>query len=252
MEIFAACSATSEADVSNTALLAIEAGTLFTPKMKFSPGRLIVEGKTITAAGASASIRVPSGAERIDASNLLVTPGFIDPHVHGCGGVDVIQGSYESLNAVSRILVRHGTTSFLPTTVSSPPDVLTHAAEQLGEAMTKSFDGAEPLGIHLEGPFISTARRGTHQVSNIMAPDINLFEQWVRASKSTVKLLTIAPELDGVHGLVIMAQHLGVIVAMGHSNATFGEAKAAADLGACYAVHAFNAMRAFAHRDPGI
>jgi len=238
--------------VSNKALLAIDAGTLLTPEQKFSPGRLIIEGATVTEVGPPESVRVPPAVTRIDASRLLVTPGFIDPHIHGCGGVDVMDGTYESLNAISRILVRHGTTSFLPTTVSSPPDVLTHTVEQLGAAISKSFDGAEPLGIHLEGPFISTDRRGTHKASNVLAPDFGLFEDWVRASGHAVRLLTIAPELNGIDPLLMMAAHFGVTVAMGHSNASFSQAKTAADRGVCYAVHTFNAMRAFSHRDPGI
>ena len=118
--------------------------------------------------------------------------------------------------------------------------------------MAKPFDGAQPLGIHLEGPFISVAKRGTHRATNVLPPDPNLLEQWVLASGHTVKLLTIAPELDGIEALLIMANHFGVTIAMGHSNATFAEAKAAANGGVCYAVHAFNAMRAFSHRDPGI
>ena len=238
--------------MSKKSLLAIDAGTLFTPETKFSPGRLLIEGNTIAAAGAADSIHIPVNAEHIDASKLLVAPGFIDPHVHGCCGVDVMEGNHDSLNAVSRILVRHGTTSFLPTTVSSPPDVLRRAAEQLGAAMARPFDGAQPLGIHLEGPFISVAKRGTHQAANVLPPDPNLLEQWVLASGNTVKLLTIAPELKGIEALLIMANHFGVTIAMGHSNATFAEAKAAADRGVYYAVHAFNAMRAFSHRDPGI
>src|SRR5215510_5142995 len=252
MEIFAMWWHTSEADVSRKAFVAIDAGSLYTPEKKFSPGRLLIEGKTISAVGVPESIRIPSGANQIDASKLLVTPGFIDPHIHGCGGVDVMQATYDSLNAVSRILVRHGTTSFLPTTVSSPPDVLTNTVEQLGAAMTKSFDGAEPIGIHLEGPFISEAKRGTHKASHVLAPDLDLFEKWVRGSGNTVRLLTVAPELNGIEPLEIMARHYDVTLAMGHSNATFDQARAAADRGICYAVHTFNAMRAFAHRDPGI
>jgi N-acetylglucosamine-6-phosphate deacetylase len=252
MEIFATWWHTSEADVSRKGFVAIDAGCLYTPERKFSPGRLLIEGKTISAVGVPESIRIPPNTNQIDASKLLVTPGFLDPHIHGCGGVDVMQATYDSLNAVSRILVRHGTTSFLPTTVSSPPDFLTNTVEQLGAAMAKSFDGAEPLGIHLEGPFISEAKRGTHKASHVLAPDLDLFENWVRASGNTVRLLTIAPELNGTEPLEIMARHYDVTVAMGHSNATFDQARAAADRGICYAVHTFNAMRAFSHRDPGI
>jgi N-acetylglucosamine-6-phosphate deacetylase len=252
MGIFVASWPIWEAVVSKDAPLVIDAGTLFTPEEKFSPGRLLIEGDTIAAAGASESVRVPSTAKRIDASKFVVTPGFIDPHIHGCGGVDVMEGSRESINAVSRILARHGTTSFLPTTVSSPPDVLTLAVERLGASIAGSFDGAEPVGIHLEGPFINAMKRGTHKAPNVLRPDLNLFEEWMRASDNTVRLITIAPELDGSEALSMLAHRFGVTVAMGHSNATFDEARNAADRGVCYAVHTFNAMRGFLHRDPGI
>jgi N-acetylglucosamine-6-phosphate deacetylase len=213
---------------------------------------LLIEGTAVAAVGTPESVHIPSGAERIDATQLLVTPGFIDPHIHGCGGIDVMQGTRESLNAVSRILVRHGTTSFLPTTVSSPPQVLTRAVEQLGAALLESYDGAEPLGIHLEGPFINADKRGTHKPSNIQAPNLDLFENWLRGSGHMVRLLTMAPEVAGIDPLLMLAKHFGVTVAMGHSNATFDEAKAAVAQGVSYAVHTFNAMRSFSHRDPGI
>lgn len=238
--------------MSNSSFLAIDAGALFTPTKKFSPARLIVDGRSIAEAGSAETVRIPPGAERIDASRFIVTPGFIDPHIHGCGGVDVMDSTYNSLNAVSRLIASHGTTAFLPTTVSSPPAVLTGAVEKLGGLMSKSFDGAQPLGIHLEGPFISPAKRGTHAAANVHAPNAALLEGWIRASNNSVRLLTVAPELDGVDSVLRVAKDFGVTVAMGHSNASYDEASAAASRGICYAVHTFNAMRGFAHRDPGI
>jgi N-acetylglucosamine-6-phosphate deacetylase len=253
MEIFAAYSGTSEADVSKPTVFAIEAGSIFTPVEKLSPGRLLIEGTTIVGMGRPESVRIPAGAEIIDATPFIVTPGFIDPHIHGCGGVDVMECTAESLNAVCRILVRHGTTSFLPTTVSSPPDVLTRAVERLALAIPECHGGAVPLGIHLEGPFLNVAKRGTHKVANLSIVDIGLLERCVRLSRNTIRLLTIAPELEGADLLMTAAERvLGLTIAMGHSNATFSEAKTAVDRGVCYAVHTFNAMRAFSHRDPGI
>ncbi|HYR85325.1 MAG TPA: N-acetylglucosamine-6-phosphate deacetylase [Terriglobia bacterium] len=238
--------------MSKPKIVAIEAGTLFTPTKKLASARLIIEGSSIAEVGAAESVRIPAGAQKIDASQFIVTPGFIDPHIHGCGGVDVMEGTYESLNAVSHVVARHGTTAFLPTTVSSPPEMLTAAIEKLGSLMTKTFDGARPLGIHLEGPFISAARRGTHKAANVLAPDAELFGKWIRASNHSLRLVTIAPELDGIEQVMGIARDSGITVAMGHSNATLEEANTAAGRGVCYAVHTFNAMREFSHRDPGI
>ena len=213
---------------------------------------MIIDGTSITDAGSATTIRVPSGARRVDASQMLVVPGFIEPHIHGCGGADVMEGTYESLNVMSRTLSKHGTTSFLATTVSSPPDVLTAAIEKLGALIPTSFDGAQPIGIHLEGPFISTAKRGTHRAANVIAPDVGLLEKWIRAANKTLRLVTLAPELPGADELVPLAREQGVSLAMGHSNATFEQARSAVERGFSYAVHTFNAMRAFSHRGSGI
>jgi N-acetylglucosamine-6-phosphate deacetylase len=211
-----------------------------------------MEGGTIREVGTPEDVKVPAAAERVDAAGLIVTPGFIEPHIHGCGSVDLMDGSFEAVNSVSRLVARHGTTAFLPTTVSSAPETLSASVERLGESLSKSFDGATPIGIHLEGPFISPLKRGTHKLSDILPPDIELFERWVRGSNYSVRLLTLAPELDGATTLIAAARAFGVAVAAGHSNATLEEAEAAANRGVCYAVHTFNAMRQMSHRDPGI
>jgi N-acetylglucosamine-6-phosphate deacetylase len=238
--------------VSENGLLAIDADAILTPLRKFAPGRLIIQGPSVGDVGTADTVTIPPGAERVDASQMLVVPGFIEPHIHGGGGVDVMDGSYESLNMVSRILSRHGTTSFLPTTVSSPSAVLTAAIENIASHMARTFDGAQPLGMHLEGPFISGAKRGTHKAAHLRAPDTATFEKWIHAANKSVMLVTLAPELPGAHELFRIANDAGISVAMGHSDATFQEARSAVEEGVCYAVHTFNAMRAFSHRDPGI
>jgi N-acetylglucosamine-6-phosphate deacetylase len=238
--------------VSNSSLLAIDAGVLLTPLEKFAPGRLIVDGTRLTDVGSPKTVTIPQNAQRIDALQMIVAPGFIDPHVHGAGGSDVMEGTFEALNIVSRTLSRHGTTSFLATTVSSPPATLTSAIETIGSNLVRSFDGAQPLGIHLEGPFISPAKRGTHKVANITIPDADLLQRWIHAANNSIRLLTIAPELPGTQELLRVAKAWRIAVAMGHSNATFQEAYSAVENGIHYAVHTFNAMRPFSHRDPGI
>jgi len=233
-------------------VIAIDAGTLLTPSDRFSPGRVIIDGSSIAEAGAAEAIRIPAAADIFDASQFVVAPGFIDPHIHGFGGVDVMDGSWESLNAISHIVVRHGTTAFLPTTVSAPPELLNRAVEKLGGLMTKSFEGARPLGIHLEGPFISVAKRGTHKATNVAPADASLLERWIQSSSQSIRLLTVAPELEGIEAVIRTAIASGITVGMGHSNATLEQAHTACAGGVCYAVHTFNAMREFTHRDPGI
>lgn len=236
----------------NNRILAIDAGSLYTPFERFAPGRIVVKNGTIAEAGDPLRIPVPAGADRIDASRFIATPGFIDPHIHGCGGMDVMDATYDALNTISRVLATHGTTSFLPTTVSASIDHLNNTVQRVGTLLSRTFDGALPMGIHLEGPFINTKRRGAHKEPHVAAPDARLLEKWIGLSAGTIRMITVAPELDGIDGIFEVARRAGVMVAMGHSEASFEEATRAASSGVCYAVHTFNAMREFAHRDPGI
>ena len=233
-------------------LLVIDAGAILTPLERFSPGRVVIREGVIQAAGLPSDTPVRHEADRVDAADLTVVPGFIDPHVHGCGGVDVMDATLDSLNTISRGLARHGTTCFLPTTVSSPPDVLGSVLENLGVALDATLDGARAVGVHLEGPFISAKKRGTHRADNVQAPNPLLFAEWNRRAKGVLKLITMAPELERSEAVARLARDAGLVVAIGHSDATYAEARSAIDAGASYAVHTFNAMREFTHRDSGV
>jgi len=236
----------------NSLVLVVDAGSVLSPVERFAPGRIIVRNGRIESVGRLSDVRLPEDAEHINALQLTVVPGFIDPHIHGCAGVDVMDASFSSMNTISRTLASHGTTSFLPTTVSAPPEILGSTLDRLDALFNEGFEGAKPLGIHLEGPFISEQKRGTHRAGNVQPPDQSLLSDWIARAHGTLKLMTMAPELDGANAVAQFARDSGVVVAMGHSDASFHEASSAADNGTRYAVHTFNAMRALSHRDSGI
>jgi len=233
-------------------LLVVDAGAILTPFERFAPGRVVIRGNRVEAAGAESDVRPPDGATRVALPDFTLVPGFIEPHVHGAGGFDVMHATWETMTVICRKLASHGTTSFLPTTVSAPSDVLTPTVERLSALIGTEFEGATPLGIHLEGPFISMQKRGTHRQASLHKPDVALLSKWIRLSKGRIKLLTMAPELDGATAVAQRAQQSHLIVGMGHSDASFLEATEAADNGVHYAVHTFNAMRQLSHRDSGI
>jgi N-acetylglucosamine-6-phosphate deacetylase len=237
--------------VSDRALV-VDAGSVLSPAETFSPGRIIIRNGRVDAVGLISDLRLPENAEHVDGLRFTVVPGFIDPHIHGSAGLDVMDATFHSMNTISRSLASHGTTSFLPTTVSASPEILGKTLDRLRTILQQSFEGAIPIGIHLEGPFISEQKRGTHRANNVRFPDQTLLSDWIVRAQGTLKLLTMAPELDGATVVARFARASGVTVAMGHSNASFDEATAAADNGTHYAVHTFNAMRAFSHRNSGI
>ena len=230
----------------------MEVAVAYTPSERISPARIVIEGSRIAAIGTPDQVEVAPEMTRIEAGDLIATPGFIDTHIHGSSGVDVMEATWDALNTVSGALASHGTTSFLPTTVSASAEVLGECIGRLGGLQEGEFVGAHPIGIHLEGPFISPIRRGIHPADHIRDADAALLEKWIDMSDGAVRLLTIAPEVEGIDAVIKVAQARGVTLAMGHSDATMETAREAADRGVCYAVHMFNAMRGLHHRDPGI
>jgi N-acetylglucosamine-6-phosphate deacetylase len=187
-------------------------------------------------------------------SSETLTASFFDIHVHGACSHDLMAASDEEIDQVGRFLARHGVAHYLPTTVTASVEGTLRALERLADAIAsqaKPFT-ASPVGIHLEGPFISHAKRGVHPSSGILPPTIELFDRFQQAARGNIRLLTLAPELPGALELIRHATARGVRVTLGHSNATMAETAAAIDSGARSATHLFNAMRPLDHREPGI
>jgi len=230
----------------------ISNGTVITPFETIENGAVIFEDGKITAVGRRDEIEVPTGARIIEASQKIVTPGFIDIHVHGGKGRSVMDASAEAVSELAKFEASHGTTAFLPTTISASQEKLLDAAKAVKVAMEKETKGAEVLGIHLEGPYISTERRGGQDLDFIRPPSLDELREIVKVSDQKVKIVTLAPELDGAERLIDELRDLGIVASMGHSNATYKEAVDAIKRGVRHSAHVFNGMRSFHHREPGV
>jgi N-acetylglucosamine-6-phosphate deacetylase len=182
----------------------------------------------------------------------MVAPGFIDIHVHGAAGWDLMSGSAEAIRQVAQTLARFGTTSFLATTMSAPEADLDNAILSLASHRDLDTGGARFLGIHLEGPFLNPARRGTHSELSLRKADPASLLRQVAQSGNFIRRLTVAPEMDPGHELIRAASEKGIVVSLGHSDATEKQARAAVDAGATQATHTFNAMRPLHQREPGV
>ncbi len=237
---------------------AIYADRALTPLEEIADPVIVVEDRRIAAIGHRDSIHVPRGAREIRAPGKIVVPGFVDVHIHGAGGHDVMEAYPDALETAARTAARFGTTSFVATTVTAALDRTCRSLEGIAQfihaqtAPDQEIAAAEILGIHFEGPFISRARRGVHPDEWIVEPSIPSLRRMLSAAAGCAKILTLAPELPGSLDLVDAARAEGLVVALGHTDATFEEAQAAIHRGARHAVHVFNAMRPFSHRETGV
>jgi len=233
----------------------ITAARLFTDGICVEHPVLVIDGERIESVRSREQIALPEDARHFDFPDKILAPGFIDVHIHGGSGHDVMENDPAALGKIEQGMFKHGVTSYLPTTVTAPMPETLRALEKLGKAIhadDREPGRSRPLGIHLEGPFISHAKRGVHPPSELQLPSPARLRQMHEASGGTVRMLTIAPELAGSIDTITEAATLGIRSSLGHSNATLAEANAGIAAGASHATHTFNAMRALDHRDPGI
>ncbi len=234
------------------------ASTLYTPTEEIREPLVTVEDGVITSVTSRAETSTPKNAEVVDLGKAILAPGFIDIHIHGGAGLDVMRAAASDLPRLNGFLASHGVTAYFPTTVAAPLDDTCKALERLAgaiEAGEKSNSGdpaAKPLGVHLEGPFLSHARRGVHPPEYLLTPTVETFDRLWQAARGHVSALTIAPEIEGALEVIAEAARRNVCVSIGHSDADYTAAQAGVHAGARHATHTFNAMKPLDHRDPGI
>lgn len=238
-------------------MIAFTAQSLLTPRERLMHPLVFVEDGMVTEVRSRNSGEAPHGVRIVDFGEATIAPAFIDLHIHGGAGHDVMRADADGLARFERSLASHGVGAYFPTTVTAPLDATLAALENLAgtiEAASSrdASNRAIPLGIHLEGPFISHARRGVHPPANLVPPTIAIFERFWQAARGHIAVMTIAPELDGAVEVIEQATRRGVCVSLGHTDANLEEARAGVSAGARHATHTFNAMRPLNHRDPGI
>ena len=228
---------------------AITAKLLFTPRERIDQPIVVIEEGRIVEVSSRAQRDLP--AQVLDLGDAVLVPGFLDLHIHGGAGCDVMDEG--GVPVVSRFLARHGVTSYLPTTVTAPIEKTLSALDRIATCIEKGDEtGARPRGIHLEGPFLSHRRRGVHPEKDLLKPSVEMFDRFWEAARGHIRMMTIAPELDGAIEVIAGATSRGVLMSMGHSDASMEASRSGIEAGARHVTHTFNAMRPLDHRAPGI
>ena len=231
--------------------------TILTAARLLTPADVVERPVVVIDDGGIASIANRNGGElpagrHVDFPDCTLIPALFEVHIHGSGGHDAMEATDSALNHIGNFLARRGVGAYFATTVTAPLERLLRSLAGLAKLLTAPLEGARPVGIHLEGPFLSPHKRGAHAESQLLAPSVALFDRLWQAAEGNIRLMTIAPELPGAEETIAHATGLGVRISLGHSNAQSDAARRGVAAGAASATHTFNAMRAFDHRDPGL
>ena len=231
----------------------LHAARLLTAQESIAHPAVLIEDGRILNVHSLDEAAAPQAEQYLEYKDATLAPAFFDVHMHGARGHDVMEGTRDAIDAVGVFLAQHGVGSYLATTVTAPEEKILAALDGLATQIERAeHPGAHPVGIHLEGPFLSCDKRGVHPPEHLQVPSVERFERYWQAARGQIVLMTVAPELPGALEMIAHATRRGVRVSIGHSNARTAEALAGIDAGAVSATHTFNAMRTLDHRDPGI
>lgn len=232
-------------------MIAVIGGTLFTPGREIPDGAVLVEGTTVVAVGPRRMVSIPIGAEVVDVRGGHIAPGFVDVHCHGAVGVDFngTDTTVSDLRRAAAFKAAHGTTSFLAAVATASPEATLRSLDLIHRAVGAD-GGADLLGAQAEGPYFNPEAAGAQATEHIRRPDLGELDRW-RQVCPELRLVSLAPEMEGALEYVAGARERGLTVGVGHSRATYEQVIAAAEAGLTHATHLFNAMDGFHHRRPG-
>lgn len=239
-------------------ILSIEPRTLVTnvtiyEEEKIIPnGYIVIHGEKIASIGSTMNHTLyKSCDEVIDGKGLIAIPGFIDGHIHGANGADVMDATTEALDVMARSLPEEGTTAFLATSLTQAPGAIERALENVATYENKS-GCAEVVGIHLEGPFIDESKAGAQPKQYILKPSKQLFDKWQKLAGNKIKTVTLAPEHDKDGRFIQYLSKQNIVVSAGHTTATYEQMTDAIKYGLSQVTHLCNAMSGLHHRDIGV
>ncbi|MEG2286403.1 MAG: N-acetylglucosamine-6-phosphate deacetylase [Ruthenibacterium sp.] len=223
-------------------------GRVFTENAEFIQADVELNGGKICAVAPAGTLH---GGEEMDATGKYVTPGFVDIHIHGAKGSDFCDGAPDDISTMSAYLGSEGVTSFCGTTMAYSEEILNGIFDTAKPAVGNETGGAVLRGINMEGPFFNKAKKGAQAEEYIVNPDIAMFDRLYERSGAAIKLVDVAPELDGALPFIERASKK-CVVSIAHTCADYDQTKAAFAAGATHVTHLFNAMPAFTHRAPGV
>jgi N-acetylglucosamine-6-phosphate deacetylase len=232
--------------------LAITGGTIITSNEIIPSGLVLCEEGQIKFVGAMKDAEPEANSRLIDATGQFILPGFIDTHVHGSGGDDVMIDGAAGIRRAGKNMLRYGTTAWLPTTIAARHEEILFAVEQTRQAQSATEPIAQILGLHLEGPYINIKFKGAQPDEGIRDPNFDELDELLAAADGQIKVMTLAPELPGSLEMINKLKANNIVASLGHSECDYDTALAAIDAGATYATHLFNAMSGVHHRKPGL
>ncbi len=221
---------------------------MISPDVDYKYANIIIDGETIKSI-AEKEVNPDNFDDIIEGEGLMALPGFIDEHTHGAVGFDTCDGKYESIDKIAEARLKEGVTMFLPTTLTMPHEVLVAAAKAVAQ-YRENERWAETPGLHIEGPFINCAYKGAQNPEYIRLPDTNEIKEL--NDITPVKIVTVAPEVEGALQFISDMREMGIVTSAGHSGATYAEFLAAKAAGLTHLTHFFNQMSPLHHREIGL